>query len=110
MSTNKNKYKKKPVIVEAYQTDEEIIISTLEGDMKASIGDYVVTGVDGEKYPCKPEIFKKTYESVWKEVKKMLKHHITKYRTSDGEITAVSWVQLNVFNKCLCFSKKIIKI
>lgn len=56
------KYRKKPVIVEAYQTDREVIIHTLEGDMKASVGDYIITGVNGEQYPCKPDIFEKTYE------------------------------------------------
>jgi hypothetical protein len=58
------KYRKKPVIVEAYQTDKEIIIHTLEGDMKANVGDYIITGVNGEQYPCKPDIFEKTYELV----------------------------------------------
>ncbi len=57
-------YKKKPIIVEAYQTDKEIYIDTLEGTMKADIGDYIITGVNGEQYPCKPDIFEKTYESV----------------------------------------------
>lgn len=38
------KYRKKPVIVEAYQTDKEIFIHTLEGDMKLSVGDYIITG------------------------------------------------------------------
>lgn len=56
-------YRKKPVIVEAYKTDKELIIHTLEGDMKASIGDYIITGVKGEQYPCKPDIFEATYES-----------------------------------------------
>ena len=58
------KYRKKPVVVEAYKTDKEIVIHTLEGNMKASIGDYIITGVNGEQYPCKPDIFEKTYESV----------------------------------------------
>ena len=58
------KYRKKPVTVEAYQTDKEMIIHTLEGDTKASIGDYIITGVNGEQYPCKPDIFEKTYERV----------------------------------------------
>ena len=58
------KYVKKPVVVEAYQTDREITIHTLEGDLMASVGDYIITGVKGEKYPCKPDIFKKTYEEV----------------------------------------------
>lgn len=58
------KYKKKPVIIEAYQTDKEIDIETLEGVMHASIGDYIITGIHGEKYPCKPGIFEETYEPV----------------------------------------------
>lgn len=58
------KYRKKPVVIEAYQTDKEIVIHTLEGDMKASVGDYIITGVNGEQYPCKPDIFHKTYEPV----------------------------------------------
>lgn len=58
------KYRKKPVIIEAYQTDKEQIIHTLEGDMKADAGDYIITGVKGEQYPCKPDIFEQTYEPV----------------------------------------------
>ena len=58
------KYRKKPVVVEAYQTDKQVIIHTLEGDMTASIGDYIITGVNGEKYPCKPDIFEKTYDEI----------------------------------------------
>lgn len=41
-----------------------IIIRTLEGDMKASYGDYVIQGVKGEFYACKPDIFAETYEEV----------------------------------------------
>ena len=57
------KYKKKPIIVEAYQTDKVMYIETLEGIMKANAGDYIITGVNGEQYPCKPDIFEKTYEA-----------------------------------------------
>lgn len=39
-------------------------ILTLEGTMKASIGDYIIEGVNGEHYPCKPDIFAKTYREV----------------------------------------------
>lgn len=39
-------------------------IKTLEGEMLASVGDYIIKGVDGEFYPCKPDIFEKTYEEV----------------------------------------------
>ena len=60
----KGYYKKKPVVVEAYQVDEEIVIDTLEGKMKASPGDWIVKGVNGEIYPVKPDIFEKTYELV----------------------------------------------
>lgn len=38
------------------------IIHTLEGNMEVSRGDYVISGVNGEYYPCKPDIFEKTYE------------------------------------------------
>lgn len=84
------KYRKKPVIIEAiqFQDNAEVItqlsdfigdtiyvnyenkdnpyltIVTLEGDMKASVGDYIIKGVNGEFYPCKPDIFEKTYEKV----------------------------------------------
>lgn len=39
-----------------------VYIRTLEGDMTVDLGDFVIKGVEGEFYPCKPEIFKKTYE------------------------------------------------
>lgn len=81
------KYKKKPVIVEAVRyiiddslpnwfmdrvTSNIIIthadgtcdIKTLEGTMKADKGDFIILGVNGEVYPCKPDIFEKTYELV----------------------------------------------
>ena len=82
-----NKYRKRPVEVEAIQFDgwnwrevyhfmsdeplaftddfrkeEYILIDTLEGVMKAKVGDYIIKGVHGEFYPCKPDIFHKTYE------------------------------------------------
>lgn len=62
--SNVKKYRKKPIIVEAYVTTEEEYIKTLEGTMKANKGDYVITGVKGERYPCKPDVFKQTYEEV----------------------------------------------
>ena len=42
----------------------DLLIRTLEGDMRVSVGDYVIRGVQGEFYPCKPEIFAATYEEV----------------------------------------------
>ena len=58
------KYQKKPIIIEAYQTDKELDIPTLEGVMHASVGDFIITGVHGERYPCKPDIFYETYELI----------------------------------------------
>ena len=56
------RYRKKPVVIEAFQTDEEIYIETLEGVMKANPGDWIIRGVRGELYPCKPDVFAATYE------------------------------------------------
>ncbi|HBJ2602292.1 TPA: hypothetical protein LA751_001571 [Clostridium botulinum] len=76
------KYKKKPVIVEAKQLlfdtnvqeelckwcsgkkgfDGGIKIPTLEGTMIANTGDYIIKSANGKFYPCKPDIFKRTYE------------------------------------------------
>lgn len=58
------KYRKKPIIIQAYQTEKELIIHTPEGDMKANIGDYIIIGIEGEHYPCKKDIFEKTYELI----------------------------------------------
>ena len=44
--------------------EAHIIIDTLEGAMKADINDWIIKGVNGELYPCKPDIFEKTYEPV----------------------------------------------
>ena len=58
------KFRKKPVVVDAYKTDREMNIEPLEGVMHAEPGDWIITGVNGERYPCKPDIFEKTYEPV----------------------------------------------
>ena len=86
-------YRKKPVVIEAIQFTgdfgniEKLIqwsnkqvwqntsgfgeflgtlsINTLEGVMTASKGDFIIKGVQGEFYPCKPDIFEKTYEEIW---------------------------------------------
>ena len=73
------KYRKKPVVVEATQWFEhgdhpevkrtaysptDGWIQTLEGGHVVSPGDYIITGVKGEHYPCKPDIFELTYEPV----------------------------------------------
>lgn len=58
------KFQKIPVVIEAYKTEEEIEIKTLEGVMKANKGDWIIKGIKGELYPCKPDVFKMTYEKV----------------------------------------------
>jgi hypothetical protein len=74
-------FKKKPVTIEAMQwigdwknissfvkcaqnQNDELLIPTLEGVMTAKIGDWIIKGVKGEFYPCKPDIFEATYEAV----------------------------------------------
>lgn len=44
--------------------DGGVIIPTLEGNMVANTGDFIIKGVNGEFYPCKPDIFHKTYELI----------------------------------------------
>ena len=80
------KFRKKPVVIEAiqfldtkdsfnklkewigesfyydYQNAPRVFIKTLEGDMGVSKGDWIIKGVKGEFYPCKPDIFEVTYE------------------------------------------------
>lgn len=74
------KYRKRPIIIEAEQwfPGKEIqgiypkfpsgkkvfLIDTLEGTLTVTEGDWIITGVNGEKYPCKPDIFEKSYEPV----------------------------------------------
>lgn len=53
-----------PVAVGAYRTAGKLAIDTPEGVMTASPGDWIIRGVKGEHYPCKPDIFAATYEAV----------------------------------------------
>lgn len=57
-------FRKKPVVISAERASEPTDIPTLEGTMRADPGDWIITGVNGERYPCKPDIFQKTYEPV----------------------------------------------
>lgn len=57
------KYRKRPVVIEAYQNiGEPFNIETLEGVMRCDTCDWVITGVKGERYPCKPDVFAASYE------------------------------------------------
>ncbi len=57
-------FRKKPVVILAERTHEPTIVQTLEGDMQANVGDWLIRGVEGEVYACKDSIFRKTYEPV----------------------------------------------
>ena len=61
-SSNWHKVRKKPIEVLALQIHKPFIVHTLEGEMLGQPGDYLIRGVEGECYPCKKEIFEKTYE------------------------------------------------
>jgi hypothetical protein len=50
--------------IDHFKVSGGLVIKTLEGEHKASIGDYIIKGIKGEFYPCKPEIFEQTYEEV----------------------------------------------
>jgi hypothetical protein len=84
------RYRKKPIVVEAVQFKDDaaslnklsefmnddlvvdykdpqnpvVKIKTLEGVLTAQVGDYIIKGINGEFYPCKPDIFEKTYEPI----------------------------------------------
>jgi len=65
------KFRKLPVTIEAERLTEQIEIETLEGVMTGNVGDWLITGVDEEQYPCKDSIFRKTYEPVhltWEQI------------------------------------------
>lgn len=57
-------YRKKPVVIAALRLEVPVEIETREGTMIGGVGDYLIRGVNGEFYPCKPEIFEQTYEKV----------------------------------------------
>jgi len=83
-----SKFRKRPIIIEAVQFTEEtknqvfnfvscnrypvwdsndnpaLCIQTLEGEMTANIGDWIIKGIKGEFYPCKDDIFRATYEAI----------------------------------------------
>lgn len=60
-------YRKKPIVIKAFRINRILKIETLEGIMTAKNGDWLIIGVNGEIYPCKHEIFMKTYDKVEKE-------------------------------------------
>ena len=57
-------FRKKPVVIQAVQMNDEFYVQTLEGDMRGNPGDWLIVGVKGELYPCENSIFQETYEEV----------------------------------------------
>lgn len=51
-------------MIDACERENGMVIETLEGNMKAMFGDYIIKGINGEFYPCKRDIFHKTYDEV----------------------------------------------
>ena len=60
------KYRKKPVVIKAVQIKETFTVDTLEGRMAGDANDFLIIGIKGELYPCKPDIFAETYTRVTK--------------------------------------------
>ena len=57
-------FRKKPIEVKATRCHTREMIPTLEGELTAKPGDWIITGIAGERYPCKNKIFRETYEPV----------------------------------------------
>ena len=87
------------IIYAAWKVDkgpavQQLIIHTLEGDMKASVNDYIIRGLNGEYYPCKPDIFEKKYSPINNKsnefieyiVQKLLRKYITKIQKELSEL------------------------
>jgi hypothetical protein len=55
-------YRKKRLVIEAALVTEQLRIETPEGVMVANVGDYIIRGIKGELYPCKPDVFAASYE------------------------------------------------
>lgn len=64
IALNSSQFGLNPVKLVCENDKDYIIIPTLEGNMRASVGDYIIRGVNGEFYPCKPDVFNKTYDKV----------------------------------------------
>jgi len=58
------KYRKKPVVVEATRMGTTFSVETLEGVMTGKPGDYLIRGIKGELYPCDAEVFKNSYDTL----------------------------------------------
>jgi hypothetical protein len=121
MKTSKNLYRKKPIVIEARQLSEEncieiaewvlgrpvidnplerlivriqggLKISTLEGNTLVNLGDFIIKGINGEFYPCKLDIFEKTYEKALKdplEIRERSVDQLSEYHTTSETIESI---------------------
>lgn len=118
-------YRKKPVIIEAVQFNNSadihefcgdkvrepvgenyLEIETLEGVMKANKGDYIIKGVKGEFYPCKPDIFNDTYIGVYDKYEEALHNIINKRCLECGNSRTVTKGESFVYECGLSKKKK----
>jgi hypothetical protein len=104
------KYRKRPVVVEALEYVGQPIselkqifgsdkfthpatIETLEGNLAISFGDYIIRGVEGEIYPCNPDIFKKTYS-----LEPDLEAHLELYETIEHQKQTIEKLRVEIKN------------
>ncbi len=60
-------FRSKPVVITAERLTEPLTVQTLEGDMHANPGDWLIKGTEGEYYPCKDSVFRRKYEPIDKD-------------------------------------------
>ena len=93
------RFRKQPVIVKAEQLTEQITVRTLEGEMVGKRGDWVITGVAGEKYPCSNDTFRETYQHIGEnnyrkrqlEVEAVLLRYRTMIETPGRYVSWTTW-------------------
>jgi len=79
------KFRKKPVVISAFRTSVFRVIDTLEGPLRAKRGDWIITGVAGERYPCDDEIFRATYEPIGAKAEAALRSCGFKQEVNDAD-------------------------
>lgn len=120
------KYRKKPIEVEAVQvtkelikekglsdkystldgetytltySDEGIAIETLEGTMVAEVGSWILTGIKGEKYPCRDDIFRETYDPVPPDAVSEVSWKFDKFPSMEEYFSKIDFLRKQAFEK-----------
>jgi hypothetical protein len=122
------KYRKKPVVIEAIQFLEPEYqalktfcpqfkfvdsfngyIDTLEGTMSATEGDWIIKGVHGEFYPCKPDIFAKTYEDVTESIPSEVEEDELSRALSISVTALEKIIEMNLEQSCVQIAKEALR-